>query len=63
MKKRVVMKQTGKAKRTEDWRRGERSKTCFRRRYSVVRKGEQASDEMVKDVNGQIFLDGVKVRR
>ena len=28
-----------------------------------VRKGEQAREEMVKDVIGQIFLDGVKVRR
>ena len=24
-----------------------------------VRKGEQTKDEMVKDVNGQIFRDGV----
>ena len=28
-----------------------------------MRKGEQATDEMVKDVNGQILRDGVKVRR
>ena len=28
-----------------------------------VRKGEQARDEMVKDVNGQILRDGVQVRR
>ena len=26
-------------------------------------KGEQARDEMVKDVNGQILRDGVEVRR
>ena len=28
-----------------------------------MRKGEQARDEMVKDVNSQILLDGVEVRR
>ena len=28
-----------------------------------MRKGEQARDEMVKDVNGQILRGGVKVRR
>ena len=28
-----------------------------------VRKGEQAREEMVKDVNGQILRDGVVVRR
>ena len=28
-----------------------------------MRKGEQASDEMVKVVNGQILQDGVEVRR
>ena len=28
-----------------------------------MRKGEQAREEMVKDVNGQIFRDGVEVRR
>ena len=28
-----------------------------------VRKDEQATDEMVKDVNGQILWEGVKVRR
>ena len=28
-----------------------------------MRKGEQAKDEMVKDVNGQILRDGVDVRR
>ena len=28
-----------------------------------MRKGEQAWDEMVKDVNGQILHDGVEVRR
>ena len=26
-------------------------------------KGEQARDEMVKDVNGQIFRDSVELRR
>ena len=28
-----------------------------------MRKGEQARDEMVKEVNGQILLDGVEARR
>ena len=28
-----------------------------------MRKGEQARDQMVKDVNGQILCDGVEVRR
>ena len=28
-----------------------------------MRKGEQARDEMVKEVNGQILRDGVEVRR
>ena len=28
-----------------------------------MKKGEQARDEMVKDENGQIFCDGVEVRR
>ena len=28
-----------------------------------MRKGEQARDEMVKDVNGCISLDGAEVRR
>ena len=28
-----------------------------------MRKGEQARDDMVKDVNGQILRDGVEVRR
>ena len=28
-----------------------------------VRKGDQARDEMVKDVNGQVLRDGVEVRR
>ena len=28
-----------------------------------MRKGEQARDEMVMDVNGQILRDGVEVRR
>ena len=28
-----------------------------------MRKGEQARDEMVKYVNGQILRDGVEVRR
>ena len=29
----------------------------------IINKGEQARDEMVKDVNGKILRDGVHVRR
>ena len=35
----------------------------FWKEVKQVRKGEQARDEMVKDVNGQILRDGVEVRR
>ena len=28
-----------------------------------MRKGEQAREEMVKDVNGKILRDGIEVRR
>ena len=35
----------------------------FWKEVNRVRKGEQAREEMVKDVNLQIFLDGVKVRK
>ena len=35
----------------------------FWKEVKRVRKGEQARDEMVKDVNGQILRDGVEVRR
>ena len=34
-----------------------------KREVKRVRKGEQAREEMVKDVNGQILHDGVEVRR
>ena len=37
-----------------------------RGKYEVwkrVRKAEQATDEMVKDVNGQILCDGLDVRK
>ena len=37
------------------------TKICFRKR-KLVRKGEQARNEMVKDANGQILRDGVEVR-
>ena len=57
-------------KRMADWRRGERlgnnsegNKKMFWKKVKRVKKGEQARDEMVKDVNGQILLDGVEVRR
>ena len=60
------------AKRMADQRCGEQlgndfegNKKMFRNRKEVtrVRKGEQAREEMVKDVNGQILRDGVQVRR
>ena len=35
----------------------------FWKNVKQVRKAEQATDEMVKDVNGQILHDGVEVRR
>ena len=67
----AVVKQTTKvAERMADWRWGEwlgndfdGDKTMFWRGVKLVRKGEQARDEMVKDVNGQILRDGVEVRR
>ena len=33
------------------------------KKVKQVRKGKQARDEMVKDVNGQILCDGIEVRR
>ena len=41
----------------------EGNKTMFCKEVNRVKKGEQARDEMVKDANGQILLDGVEVRR
>ena len=41
----------------------EDNKKMFWKEVKRVRKGEQARDEMVKDVNGQIFRDGVETRR
>ena len=35
----------------------------FWKELKRVRKGEQARDEVVKDVKGKILLDGVEVRR
>ena len=35
----------------------------FWKELKRVRKGEQARDEILKDVNGQILRDGVQVRR
>ena len=53
-----------------DWQWGEQlendfggNKNMFWKEVKRVRKGEQASDEMVKHVNGQILGDGVEVRR
>ena len=41
----------------------EGNKKMFSKEVKRVRKGEQAREEMVKDVNGQILRDGVEVRR
>ena len=58
------------AKKMADWRWGERlgndfegNKKMFWNEEKRENKGEQARDEMVKDVNGQILRDGVEVRR
>ena len=58
------------AKRMADWRWGERlwndfegNKKIFWKEVKPVRKGEQAREEMVKVINGQILRDGVEVRR
>ena len=39
------------------------NKKMFWKEVKCMRNGEQARDEMVKDVNGQILHDGVEVRR
>ena len=39
------------------------TKRCFLKEVKPVRKGEQAREEIVKDVNGQILRDDVEVRR
>ena len=47
-----------------DWRMISRvTQKMFWNEEKRVRKGEQARDEMVKDVNGQILRDGVEVRK
>ena len=58
------------AKRMEDRRWGERlgndfegNEEMFWEEVKRVRKGEQAMEEMVKDVNGQILRDGVDVKK
>ena len=58
------------AKRMADRRWGERlgndfegHKKMFWKEVKQVRKSEQAREEMVKEVNGQILCDGVEVRR
>ena len=58
------------AKRMPERRWGERfwndfegNKKMFWKEVNRVRKGEQARDEMVKEVNGQILYDGEEVRR
>ena len=69
--RRVVVKWAVQVeKRMADRRWGERlgndfegNKKMFLKEVKQVRKGEQARDEMVKDVNGEILRDGVEVRR
>ena len=39
------------------------NKMMFWKEVKRVRKGEQAREEMVKDVNGKILRNGVEVRR
>ena len=54
------------AKRMADRRWGndfEGNKNMFLKEVKRVRKGEQATEEIVNDVNGQISRDGVEVRR
>ena len=58
------------AKRMADRRWGEvfgndfeGNKKMFWKEVTPVRKGEQAREDMVKDVNGKILRDGVEVRR
>ena len=41
----------------------ESNKKSVWKEVNRVSKGEQARDEMVKNVNGQILLDDVEVRR
>ena len=41
----------------------ESNKKMFWKKVKRVRKGEQAREEIVKDVNGHILRDGVEVRR
>ena len=57
------------AKGMAGWRCGERSENdfegnekTFSKEVKRVRKGDQARDKMVKDVNGQILRAGVEVR-
>ena len=66
----VVKRAVQVAKRMADRRLGERlgndfdgNHKLFWKEVKLVRKGEQARDEMVKDVNGQILRDGVEVKR
>ena len=41
----------------------EGNKKMFWREVKRMRKGEQAREEMVKDVSGEILRDGVEERR
>ena len=41
----------------------EGNKKMFWKEVKCVRKGEQARDKLVKDVNGEMLCDGVDVRR
>ena len=41
----------------------EGDKKIFLKEIKRVRKGEQAREDMVKDVNGQIMRNGIEVRK
>ena len=61
------------SKLQKEWRTGDvesnqgmilrETKKMFWKEVKLVRKGEQAREEIVKDVNGQILCDGIEVRR
>ena len=63
---RVVVKravQVAKRMAGNDWNDFECNKKMFWKEVKRLRKGEQARDEMAKNVNGQILRDDVEMRR
>ena len=53
----------GQRRKGTEWFQVNGNKKMFWKEVKKLKKGEHAIDEMVKDVNGQILLDGVEVRR